>query len=94
MKAPKISIDHTKCTIPFDCKRCLQQCPQGVFWVIPVKNVRFQETNAKEPGAWKLTVQYRAFCTACGKCVEVCPVDAIVITPNASDREEKHDRLS
>ena len=80
MPAPKISIDHAKCTTPFDCKKCLQYCPQGVFWVLPVKNVKFQETDPKEPGAWKLSVQYRLLCTDCGKCREVCPVDAITIT--------------
>ncbi|MFH1485458.1 MAG: 4Fe-4S dicluster domain-containing protein [Chloroflexota bacterium] len=92
MPAPKIAIDLTKCTTPFDCKKCLQACPQAVFWVLPVKNVKFKETDAKEPGAWKLTVQYRAMCTACGKCVEVCPVDAIAIT--TSDGGRKDDRGS
>lgn len=80
MAAPKISIDHTKCTTPFDCKKCLLACPQGVFWVLPVKVVKFQETDKKEPGAWKLTVQYRAMCTGCGDCVEVCPVDALAVS--------------
>ena len=80
MAAPKIGIDHTKCITPFDCKKCLQYCPQGVFWVLPIKNVKFQETDSKEPGAWKLFVQYRLLCTGCNKCVEVCPVDAITIT--------------
>ena len=86
MVAPKIGIDYAKCTTPFDCKKCLQICPQGVFWVLPVKNVRFQETDAKEPGAWKLIVQYRALCTNCGQCVEVCPVDAITITATAMSK--------
>ena len=80
MKAPKISIDHTKCTIPFDCKKCLQLCPQGVFWVLPVKNVKFKETDKKEPGAWRLIAQYRAFCTACGDCVNVCPAKALTVS--------------
>lgn len=92
MAAPKFGIDYTKCTTPFDCKRCLQICPQGVFWVLPIKNVKFRETDAKEPGAWKLFVHYRALCTNCGKCVEVCPVNAITIT--MSDKEEKDDRRS
>ena len=95
MVAPKISIDYTKCTTPFDCKKCLQICPQGVFWVLPVKNVKFQETDAKEPGAWKLTVQYRVLCTDCGRCVEVCPVDALTITTIAmSKKGGKDDRAS
>ena len=80
MPAPKISIDLAKCTTPFDCKKCLQICPQGVFWVLPAKNVKFQETDQKEPDAWKLVAEYRALCTACNQCVEVCPVDALVVT--------------
>lgn len=79
MVAPKISIDHQKCTTPFDCKKCLRKCPQGVFWVLPKKNVKFQETDQKEPGAWRLVVQYRAMCTGCKDCMDVCPVDAISI---------------
>lgn len=78
-KAPKITIDPIKCTIPFDCKKCLQICPQGVFWVLPIKNVKYQETDPKEPGAWKLITQYRALCTNCGKCVDVCPVEALIV---------------
>ncbi len=36
MAAPNfatIKIDSTKCTTPFDCKLCLQGCPQSVFQV-------------------------------------------------------------
>jgi ferredoxin len=88
MAAPKINIDHSKCTTPFDCKKCLRICPQGVFWVLPIKNVKFKETDAKEPGAWKLFVQYRAMCTACGQCVEVCPVGAITVTMNNSGEKK------
>ncbi|MBI4303060.1 MAG: 4Fe-4S binding protein [Chloroflexi bacterium] len=80
MAAPKIAIDYQRCTVPFDCKKCLQACPEGVFWVVPAKNVKFQETDAKEPGAWRLFARYRALCTACNKCLEVCPVDALTIT--------------
>ncbi len=80
MPAPKITIDHTKCTKPFACKKCLQKCPQGVFWVLPVKNVKFQETDANEPGAWKLFIQYRALCTGCDDCVNVCPEGALNVT--------------
>ena len=89
MAAPRIDIDHTRCTTPFDCKQCLQSCTQGVFWVLPVKNVKFKETDAKEPGAWKLFVQYRAMCTACGQCVEVCPVAALTVTMNTSGGKDE-----
>ncbi len=77
---PKIEIDHAKCTTPFDCKKCLQICPQAVFDVQPVKMVRLAETNKKEPGAYKLLFFYRDKCTACNMCLEVCPVEALTLT--------------
>ncbi len=77
---PKIEIDRTKCTFPFDCKKCLQICPQAVFSVTNVKMVRLRETDKKEPGAYRLSALYRDKCTGCNKCVEACPIDAITIT--------------
>jgi len=78
--APKITIDHSKCQTPFDCKKCLQNCPQVVFYVEAVKVERGKETDAKEPGAFKVEAPFRFACSGCNKCVEVCPVDAITIT--------------
>jgi ferredoxin len=77
---PKIEIDHAKCTIPFDCKKCLQKCPQAVFDVRPMKMTRLVETNKKEPGAYKVFALFRDKCTACNECVEICPVDALKVT--------------
>lgn len=78
----KIEIDESKCTTPFDCKKCLEVCPQAVFQVRVVKVERFKETDPKEPGAYKLVPFYIDKCTGCKDCVEVCPEDAIkVILP-------------
>lgn len=74
---PKIEIDRSKCTVPFDCKRCLQICPQAVFDVRPIKMTRLVETDRKEPGAYQLFALYRDKCTGCDQCVVVCPVDAL-----------------
>ena len=76
----KIEIDHSKCTTPFDCKKCLQICPQAVFDVRAMKMVRGMETDKKEPGAYKLLAWYRDKCTGCNDCIQVCPVGAITIT--------------
>ncbi len=76
---PKIEIDHTKCTVPFDCKKCLRTCPQAIFQVNPIKVERFRETDKKEPGAYRLGVFYLDRCSACGDCVQVCPVNALKV---------------
>ena len=79
-KFPIIDIDYEKCTVPFDCKKCLQICPQAVFEVYPIKQEKYKETDPKEPGAYKLVPSYRRKCTVCDQCIEVCPVDALKIT--------------
>lgn len=77
---PTIEIDHSKCTTPFDCKKCLQICPQAVFHVDAVKVARFVETDKKAPGTYHLAAPFRDKCTVCNDCINVCPVDAIKIT--------------
>jgi len=77
---PKIEIDHSKCTTPFDCKKCLRACPQACFEVHPVKVEKFKETDKKEPGAYRIEAFYLDKCTVCNDCVNVCPVNAITIT--------------
>ena len=79
-KSPVIEIDHEKCLVPFDCKKCLQICPQAVFDIQVVKMVKFSETDPKEPGTYKLSAAYRRKCTVCNKCIDVCDKDAITIT--------------
>ena len=76
---PKIKIDREKCTTPFDCKRCLQICPTAVFSVHAIKNERGLLTDKTEAGTYGLGVSYRDQCTACMKCVEVFPVDALTV---------------
>ncbi len=76
---PNIEIDHTKCTVPFDCKKCLRICPQAIFQVNPIKVERFKETDTKEPGTYRLGVFYLDRCSACGDCVQVCPVNALKV---------------
>ncbi|MFC1919760.1 4Fe-4S dicluster domain-containing protein [Chloroflexota bacterium] len=76
---PKIIIDYDICTIPYDCKCCLQVCPQAVFSLLTMKNVRYRETDKKEPGAFKVVPFWRDKCTGCGECIDVCPYDAISI---------------
>lgn len=79
MPRPTIIIDKKLCTVPFDCKKCLQICPQDVFQVHAVKVVRGAETDPKEPKAYDLDAFYIDKCTGCDLCAELCPVQAIKI---------------
>jgi len=79
-KAPKISIDHGKCTVPFLCKKCIQNCPQLVFSVSATKVERFRETDPRVPGSYRVGAGPRFKCTGCNDCIDMCPVDAITIT--------------
>ena len=75
-----IKIDSAKCTTPFDCKLCLQGCPQSVFQVAALKVERGRETNPKDPGNYTVFAPFRDKCTGCNLCIELCPVDALTIT--------------
>lgn len=79
-KAPKIEIDHKKCTVPMYCKRCLQACPQACFQAHEAEFQRFVEQNREEPDTFVLDAPYRYNCTLCNVCIDVCPVGAITIT--------------
>lgn len=79
MLSPKITIDYSKCTIPFDCKRCLQICASAVFMLVTLKSERGKETDKKETGAYRVEPWLRDRCTGCMDCVKACPVNAITI---------------
>lgn len=77
---PKIDIDQSKCTVPMDCKKCLQICVPAVFIVREAQQLRGIEADKTQPGAFILQAFYRDRCTGCDDCVQVCPVDAITIS--------------
>lgn len=78
---PRLSIDHSKCTVPFLCKKCLQACPEAVFevWRVAEKEERLKEMDPRVDGNYVLSAPRRDKCTVCNKCIQVCPVDAIKI---------------
>ncbi|HEY40639.1 MAG TPA: 4Fe-4S dicluster domain-containing protein [Dehalococcoidia bacterium] len=80
-KFPKITVDLEKCTVPFLCKRCLQECPMGVFHVTRVmaKEERLKEMDPRVDGNYVIFATRRDKCTGCNICIDVCPVDAITI---------------
>ena len=71
---PQIAIDKEKCITPYDCKRCLQICPQAVFAVAPTVVERFKET---ESANYEVQAVFRDKCVVCMDCVKVCPKGAI-----------------
>ena len=80
-KAPRIEIDQTRCTVPLYCKLCLQACPQACFNVSNTRFERLKEANREQPGDYVLSANFRYNCTLCNVCIDVCPVNAITITP-------------
>ena len=80
-KFANIAIDREKCTIPFQCKKCLQICPELVFHVVRDmrQEKRLEEMDPRIDGAYILAVARRDKCTTCNLCTDICPVDAITI---------------
>ena len=80
-KFPRITIDQTKCTVPFLCKRCLQACPSMIFKVerVMAREERLKEMDPRVDGSYVLSAPRRDKCTMCHICLDVCPVDAIKI---------------
>ena len=78
---PQIIIDKTKCITPYECKKCLQICPQAVFGVAPTRVERFKETS---PEDYEVQAVFRDKCTVCMDCVKVCPTGAVKVKVRAN----------
>ena len=72
----EITWDEKKCPSPQDCRMCLDECPQGVFYVYP--------RNGRKPGKatedWAIAPLFISLCTGCDICKEVCPQDALAVS--------------
>lgn len=74
----EISWDDKKCTSPEACRRCLDECSQGVFGIYP----REPRTPGKAAGAWAIGSLFPTLCTGCAVCEEFCPEGALTVTAN------------
>ena len=74
----KVSIDILRCE---GAKKCAQQCPEQVFamrkpdYALPL----LVRLKVLAHGGKQAIVVNEAACTACMKCVEVCPEHAITV---------------
>jgi len=75
---PVIQVEDAKCPDPLACRRCLLACPTRVLGLgTNVAPKKYQET---EPSHYIVRgVRFQA-CTACMKCVAICPNGAIQVT--------------
>ena len=79
MFVSSVLIDRSKCTTPYDCKKCIQKCNQMCFLLLqsPEKFTEFKEMDKKKPHNFLLIHFYKDVCIGCGDCVEICPVEAL-----------------
>jgi ferredoxin len=75
---PTIQVDDSKCSDPLRCRLCLLACPTRVLGLgTNVAPQKYQETL---PSHFIVRGVRYQFCTACQKCVEVCPHGAISVS--------------
>ena len=81
----EIRIDPTRCTKPGRCLKCTQACSFRVFaWTWhPFHKGKDNLSEVAEQGNNRMIPMYPDLCTFCNRCVEVCPEQAITITPGA-----------
>jgi len=75
----EIAWDEKRCGNPDDCKRCLDACPQGVFYMYP-KTGRVAGRTTED---WAIGALFLSLCTGCGICSDLCPNQAIRVAAPA-----------
>jgi len=74
---PTILVDDDKCPDPLACRKCLLACPTRVLGLgTNVAPKKYQETD---PTNFIVRGVRFQVCTACMKCVAICPNGAIQV---------------
>jgi ferredoxin len=84
----RVKIDYDKCTpeVAAECFKCLPACPSTCLQKWPIEDTRSivapkdHIATGKNPTKYVVTSFFLITCNQCGKCVEVCPKDAISVT--------------
>ncbi len=71
----EITWDDKKCTSPEECRRCLDECSQGVFGIYP----RDSRAPGKAAGNWAIAPLYPSLCSGCNLCEGFCPEGALAV---------------
>jgi NAD-dependent dihydropyrimidine dehydrogenase PreA subunit len=82
----RITVDYARCgdgvgVDPRECCRCLRACKPAVF--LMHETIGADEADRYDPQKWRVTPLWATLCTACMKCVEVCPQQAITVRPGS-----------
>jgi NAD-dependent dihydropyrimidine dehydrogenase PreA subunit len=74
----QVTVDPRRCE---GKRECLRVCPQSVFALRTVDPTLpfFTRLKVAAHGGMQAVVAYESLCTACMKCVEACPEDAIAV---------------
>jgi NAD-dependent dihydropyrimidine dehydrogenase PreA subunit len=78
----RISIDYTLCgdgvgRDPRACCACLRACDPAVF--LMHQTLGAAEADPLDPRLWRITAMWPTLCTACMKCVQLCPEKAVTV---------------
>lgn len=85
----RITIDYARCgdgngVDPRACGECLRACTPAVF--LMHQTLEACEVDPLDPQKWRVTPLWPSLCTGCGRCVEVCPQQAITVKAGRSQQ--------
>ena len=63
------------------CKKCVAVCPRGIMYMVERKKKVYIACRSRDKGPLVMK-KCTAGCIACGRCVKICPVQAITLENN------------